>query len=298
MLEIRDCPVRNDKTEIRRDKQIMKKYIYGLTIATSLVILSFSLNDKREDVIKDNSYRLVFADEFNLPNGSQPDSTKWKRCRRNPSRWARWISDSKDVVYIKNGRLLCRAIPNKDLKTDTATMLTGAVETMDLFDFTYGKVEVRMRTNVKSGNSPAAWIRNDPKKHKLYSEIDIMESFGKKKETIHTIHSEYTVNTKKHGERNQFRKDIDITKWHVYGIIWTPTEVVWTIDGKETGRYRKSTTTSLLSKHQWTFDQPMFIRLNQSLCNGNMGLYPDTKATYVTEFDWIRVYKNITNMFK
>ena len=298
MLEIRDCPVRNDKTEIRRDKQIMKKYIYGLTIATSLAILSFSLNDKREDVIKDNSYRLVFADEFNLPNGSQPDSTKWKRCRRNPSRWARWISDSKDVVYIKNGRLLCRARPNKDLKTDTATMLTGAVETMDLFDFTYGKVEVRMRTNVKSGNSPAAWIRNDPKKHKLYSEIDIMESFGKRKEVIQTIHSEYNVNTKKHGEKNQVRKDIDITKWHVYGIIWTPTEVIWTIDGKETGRYRKSNSSSMLSKHQWTFDQPMFIRLNQSLCNGNMGLYPDTKATYVTEFDWIRVYKNIINMFK
>ena len=47
----------------------------------------------------------------------------------------------------------------------------------------------------------------------------------------------------------------------------------------------------MLSKHQWTFDQPMFIRLNQSLCNGNMGFFPDTKATYVTEFDWVRVYQ-------
>ena len=260
--------------------------------------MSFTAITGNDNSLNDEGYKLVFSDEFNLPNGSQPDSTKWKRCRRNPSRWARWISDSKDVVYIKNGRLVCRAIPNKDLKADTAKMLTGAVETMDLFDFTYGKVEVRMRTNVKSGNSPAAWIRNDPKKHKLYSEIDIMESFGKRKEVIQTIHSEYTVNTKKHGEKNQFRKDIDITKWHVYGIVWTPTEVVWTIDGKETGRYIKSTSVAMQAKNQWTFFQPMFLRLNQSLCNGNMGLYPDTKATYVTEFDWIRVYKNIINMFK
>ena len=280
--------------------KIYKKHILCVIVGMTCLatILSFTAITGNDNLISDKGYKLVFSDEFNLPNGSQPDSTKWKRCRRNPSRWARWISDSKDVVYIKNGRLVCRAIPNKDLKTDTATMLTGAVETMDLFDFTYGKVEVRMRTNVKSGNSPAAWIRNDPKKHKLYSEIDIMESFGKRKEVIQTIHSEYTVNTKKHGEKNQFRKDIDITKWHVYGIAWTPTEVVWTIDGKETGRYIKSSSVAMQAKNQWTFFQPMFLRLNQSLCNGNMGLYPDTKATYVTEFDWIRVYKNITNMFK
>lgn len=275
--------------------KINKKHIFfGLAGVMCLAtILSFTSLTGKDNHINNEGYKLVFSDEFNLPNGSQPDSSKWKRCRRNRSRWARWLSDSKDVVYIKKGRLVCRAIPNNDLKTDTATMLTGAVETMDLFDFTYGKVEVRMRTNVKSGNSPAAWIRNDPKKHKLYSEIDIMESFGKKKEVIQTIHSEYTVNTKKHGEKNQFREDIDITKWHIYGIVWTPSEVVWTIDGKETGRYHRSSSVSMLDKYQWTFFQPMFLRLNQSLCNGNMGLYPDTTETYVTEFDWIRVYQRL-----
>lgn len=269
-------------------KHILCVIVGLMCLATILSFTAITGNDNRTS---DDGYKLVFSDEFNLPDGSQPDSTKWKRCRRNPSRWARWISDSKDVVFIKNGKLVCRAIHNKDLKTDTARMLTGAVETMDLFDFTYGKVEVRMKTNAKHGNSPAAWIRNDPKKHKLYSEIDIMESFDTIMQVVHCIHSEYTVNTKNHGVNNSSRKNMDVTKWHVYGIIWTPAEVVWTIDGKETGRYRKSTTTSLLSKHQWTFDQPMFIRLNQSLCNGNMGFFPDTKAMYVTEFDWIRVYQ-------
>lgn len=274
--------------------KINKKHILcviagAICLATILSFTAITENDNRAN---DEGYKLVFSDEFNLPDGSQPDSTKWKRCRRNPSRWARWISDSKEVVYIKNGKLVCRAIPNKDLKADTAQMLTGAIETMGLFEMKYGKVEVRMRTNAKHGNSPAAWIRNDPSRHKLYSEIDIMESFDTIMQVVHSIHSEYTVNNKEHGEKNDFRKNINVTKWHVYGIIWTPTEVIWTIDGKETGRYRKSNSSSMLSKHQWTFDQPMFLRLNQSLCNGNMGLFPDTKATYVTEFDWIRVYQS------
>ena len=273
--------------------KINNKHIFGVIAGAICLatILSFTAIAGNGNLPKDDGYKLVFSDEFNLPNGSQPDSTKWKRCRRNPSRWARWISDSKEVVYIKNGKLVCRAIPNKDLKADTAQMLTGAIETMGLFEMKYGKVEVRMRTNAKSGNAPAAWIRNDPNRHKLYSEIDIMESFGKKEEVIQTIHSEYTVNTKNHKEKNQFRKNIDFTKWHVYGIKWTPTEIIWTVDETQTGRYINSTDPTLLIKGQWTFDQPMFIRLNQSLCNGNMGLYPDTRATYVTEFDWIRIYK-------
>ena len=273
--------------------KINNKHIFGVIAGAICLatILSFTAIAGNGNLPKDNGYKLVFSDEFNLPNGSQPDSTKWKRCRRNPSRWARWISDSKEVVYIKNGKLVCRAIPNKDLKADTAQMLTGAIETMGVFEMKYGKVEVRMRTNAKIGNSPAAWIRNDQRRYKLYSEIDIMESFGKKKEVFHTIHSEYTVNNPKHGEKNLFKSKTNVTKWHIYGIIWTPTEVIWTIDGKETGRYHKSSSSTLLAKHQWTFNQPMFLRLNQSLVYGSVEQNLDTKTTYATEFDWIRVYQ-------
>ena len=124
-------------------------------------------------------YELVFSDEFNLPNGSQPDSTNWVRSMRNPSRWARWISSSKDVVFIKNGKLVCRAIPNRHLETDTASMLTGAVETFGKFSFQYGKVEVRMKTNLKQGNFPAVWLKPVPVRgDSLYGEIDIVETFG------------------------------------------------------------------------------------------------------------------------
>ena len=51
---------------------------------------------------------------------------------------------------------MCKAIPNRHLATDTAQMLTGAVFTKDKFEFRYGKVEVRMKTNRRVGNFPAA----------------------------------------------------------------------------------------------------------------------------------------------
>lgn len=241
---------------------------------------------------QDKKWQLVFSDEFNQPNGSQPDSTKWNRHQRGSSRWSRWISDVDDVVYIKKGRLICRAIPNKSVPSDTAKMLTGAINTKGKFTFKYGKVEVRMRTNLRCGNFPAAWMFPQPQDKQPYAEIDIMESFGTRSEATHTAHTQFTQNNKKHGEKNTFRIPLDVTKWHVYSVEWDENHIVWMIDGKVSGIYEKSTDVEKLSKKQWTFDQPFYLILNQSVGDGNYEfMIPQTSKVYETQFDWIRVYQ-------
>lgn len=87
------------------------------------------ISDAGKEKTKD-SYKLVFCDEFNLSDGAQPDTAIWSRCQRYNSQWNRWVSDSKDVIYIKRGKLVCRAIPNSNEKGDTAKMLTGAIVTI------------------------------------------------------------------------------------------------------------------------------------------------------------------------
>ena len=185
-------------------------------------------------------WQLVFSDEFNQPDGSQPDSTKWSRHQRGKSRWSRWISDVDDVVYIKKGRLICRAVPNKIAPSDTAKMLTGAINTKGKFTFKYGKVEVRMRTNMRPGNFPAAWMVPQSRSKQPYAEIDIMESFGTKSEATHTAHTQFTQDNKKHGEKNNFRVPLNIKKWHVYSVEWDKDKIVWMIDGEVSGIYKKS----------------------------------------------------------
>lgn len=239
-----------------------------------------------------STYKLVFSDEFNLPDGSQPDSTKWRRCIRYNSLWNKWVSNSKDVVFIKNGKLICKAIPNRTEKTDTAQMLTGAIETLNKFNFTYGKIEARMRTNNKKGNFPAIWTRNVTKSTTdPYSEIDVVEIFGKQKKSFHTAHTQYTITTARHKEKNSFNKNLNPTKWHVYGLIWTPDMLIWTVDGEEVGRYHKSNDQGLRQKGQWTFNSPHYIRINQSVGDGVHGMVQDVNTTYTTEIDWIRVYQ-------
>jgi len=239
---------------------------------------------------QNEEWQLVFSDEFNQKNGSQPDPAKWNRHMRYKGTWSRWISDSPDVVYIKNGSLVCRAIPNKKELADTAKMLTGAVNTKGKFEFQYGKVEVRMKTNMKEGSFPAAWMAKNNHLDQ-YGEIDIVENFGKKVGATHAIHSQLTFNNAKHGQKNSFREDIDATKWHVYGMEWAPTYVRWFVDGTQVAYFEKSKDPELLKKGQWTFDYPFFLILNQSVGNGEYGNYGNTKKRYETRFDWIRVYQ-------
>ncbi|MGN0328480.1 MAG: family 16 glycosylhydrolase [Lachnospira sp.] len=262
-------------------------------IAIIVAVISFTPRQETFFCNDSKNYKLIFSDEFNLPNGSQPDSTKWSRCKRNNSLWNRWISDSKDVVFIKDGCLVCRAIPNTTAKNDTVPMLTGAIETRDTYSFMYGKVEVRMKTKKHKGNFPAVWMKNYEYKDPSipYGEIDIIEVFGDKKETAHTAHTKLTLSDAKYRNSNHSEKSLDPEKWHVYGIEWDENRIKWFVDGKLVHIYIKSSDKKLLKKGQWTFDYPFFLILNQSVGEGAHGMVPDFFHTYETLFDWVRVYQ-------
>lgn len=258
-----------------------------------LTTLSFAeYTPKKNKTFADDKYVLVFSDEFNLPNGSQPDSTKWSRCKRYDSMWNRWISASKDVVFIKNGKLICRAIPNIKEKGDTAKMLTGAIETIRKFSFQYGRVDVKLKTNLLRGNFPAAWMKPEVIDPNKYGEIDIFESFGDQGIAQQTIHNHTSVILKKDIDKGKFKTDIDLDKWHVYSLVWTPTELIFLIDDFVTGRFYKSLDKEQLKLGQWTFDRQFYLILNQSVGDGRFKwLNVDTNNKYETQFDWVRVYK-------
>ena len=120
----------------------MYKSVKGYSNLATSILLALLLVAMSWSSIGDNvhydGYKLIFSDEFNQADGSQPDSMKWTICKRYNSMWNRWISNSKDVVYIKDGKLVCRAIPNNSEPNDTAKMLTGAIESIGKFSFKYG----------------------------------------------------------------------------------------------------------------------------------------------------------------
>ena len=66
---------------------------------------------------------------------------------------------------------------------------------------------------------------------------------------------------------------------------------MWYVDGKEVGRYAKSTNQSQLNQGQWPFDKHFHLILNQSVGNNAWAADADVTHTYETRFDWVRVYQ-------
>ena len=236
----------------------------------------------------------MFSDEFDQADGSQPDAVKWRTSTRRKSVWNRWISDSPDVAYIDHGHLVCRAMPNPDPSADDVPMITGAVETQGLYAFTYGKVEVRLRTQPHAGSFPAAWMMPQPpcETWPNAGEIDIFEAIDAQATSYHTVHSHWTYDLgKKNVPQSSFTRNVNVGAWHVYGLEWTAERLVFTVDGETAGIYERSTDASQLGQGQWPFVHPFYIILNQSVGDGSWAKAADTGHTYETRFDCVRVYQ-------
>ena len=248
-----------------------------------------------EFVPQDGSeWQLVFSDEFNAEDMSQPVAEKWMRCQRQGATWNRWLSDSKDVIYLQGGDLVARAIPNPDQESDPIPMITGGIKSDGLFAFTYGYVEARIKSNPWTGNFPAFWMMPEDRSAGWpdCGEIDIWETIDAQERSWHTVHSNWTYDL---GNTNNPKSSFNVytshDRYHTYGLKWDATTLIWYVDGKEVGRYAKSTNQSQLNQGQWPFDKHFHVILNQSVGNNAWAADADVTHTYETRFDWVRVYQ-------
>lgn len=241
-----------------------------------------------------SEWQLVFSDEFNAADYLQPVDEKWMRCRRYGATWNRWLSDSEEVIYLQNGNLVARAIPNPDTASDPVPMITGGIKSNNRFGFTYGYVEARIFSNAWRGNFPAFWMMPEDQSAGWpdCGEIDIWEAIDTDGRSYHTIHSNWTYDLGyKNNPQSSFNTGVTYDRYHTYGLEWDATTLIWYVDGREVGRYAKSTNQSNLNQGQWPFDKHFHLILNQSVGNGSWAANADVTHTYETLFDWVRVYQ-------
>ena len=243
-------------------------------------------------------YLPAFADEFDAPDGSQPNAKIWSRTvRRNPT-WARFHSDSPLTVFVQNGELVCRAMATPDslkAKGEQKDFITGGVRSEGRYSFRYGRAEARIFTTPHSGNFPAFWMMpaKSQKGWPHEGEIDIWEQINNENKAYHTLHSNWTFNLKhKNDPMSHFAMgDIDYSRYHTFAVEWTPTQITWSVDGKVAGTAVKSTNADALANGQWPYTEPFYLILNQSVGDGSWAAGPDMNFRYETRFDWVRVYQ-------
>lgn len=235
---------------------------------------------------------LIWSDEFDT-SGS-PDSNNWNfnignGCP-NICGWGNnekeYYTDRLENVKIEGGilKIIAKKESHKGFEYTSARM-----KTENLFDFKYGRVEVRAKLPEGGGTWPAIWMLGSNIRSVGWpacGEIDIMEHVGNNQGTVssamHTPSS--NGNTVNKGER--FIADVS-SEFHIYTVNWTAEKIEFFIDNVLHYTYNPSVKNS----STWPFDAKQFIILNVAM-GGSFGGSIDANFTKSTmEIDYVRVYQ-------
>lgn len=201
-----------------------------------------------------------------------------------------WGNNEPQIYTDQNHRLEDGMLYIKADKEGSQYTSTRII-TKDKFEFTYGKIEAKIKLPVGTGVWPAFWMLGsniDEVSWPQCGEIDIVEYVGRDPDyvfnSLHTASSfGNTVNTKR-------TKIEDIEEgFHIFEANWTDKKIEFSVDGELLYVYAPTSRSS----DRWPFNQPFFFILNVAI-GGNFGGPEIDDSIFPQEFviDYIRVYQN------
>ena len=237
-------------------------------------------------------YRLVWAEEFNTPGESLPDTSKWWY-ETGDGGWGNhelqdYVSggqyQGEKLALVSNGTL--KIIAKKiDGKVRSVRMNTNE-------GWTYGYFEARLKLCTGKGTWPAFWMM--PKNFKTWpgdGEIDIMEEVGYHPNYVSSsIHCNAYNHPKGTQKTHEFLLATAQTEFHTYAVEWTADYLRFIFDGTEHLRFAND---GKGDYDTWPFFNPFYLKLNLAWggdWGGAQGIDEGClPATY--EVDYVRVFK-------
>ena len=202
--------------------------VFGLLVSTTLGQES-NQEDRLPALTEGKQWKLVWHDEF---DGSTLDESKWETPADGRRRDAWWMREA--VSLDGKGHLVIRTLKKGDRYID------GCARTRGKFEHAFGYYVARIKLQKQPGHWSAFWLYNMSEgkignQGRDGSEIDIMEKPWLDDRVNHAIHWDgYGKEHRSAGKVSRVRNLMQ--GFHDYSLLWTPTEYVFYIDGKETWR--------------------------------------------------------------
>ena len=242
----------------------------------TFMALSAMGNDILPEPSAGKKWKLVWNDEF---EGTVLDESKWDipEGKRRDGWWSR-----KAIALDGKGNLVINVFKDGDKYID------GCVRTKGKFEHTFGYYVARVQFQKQQGHWSAFWLYNASvgrvgDEGRDGTEIDIMEKPWLDDRVQQTLHWDgYGEHHKSEGKVVTFPGVME--GFHTFGLLWTPDEYVFYIDGKETWR----------TKAGGVCQVPLYIKLSDEIGKwaGDIKLakLPDPFLV-----DYVRVYDLVNN---
>lgn len=267
--------------------------------------ISLTLDSEPTDPIEPNpNLELVWSDEF---DGSGPlDATKWtfeEGFQRNEE--LQWYQEDnafrEEGFLVIEGRRENRPNPtyeagSNDWRTRRPNIeyTSASVLTKDLFDWRYGRLEVRAKVTNYTGTWPAIWTLGVECEWPSSGEVDVMENYGG------DILANFAWGTNQRWNARWDSTHYPVSQWdpnwtedfHTWILDWTENQMTIRLDDVILNTIDLNTTTngSANCAGQNPFRQNHYLLLNLAL--GGAGGSVDQLA-FPTRYlvDYVRIYQ-------
>ena len=246
-------------------------------------------------------WKLTWSDEFNGPDGSAVDGSKWK-AETGGDGWGNgeleYYTSSTENAHLQGGSLVITATTQSASQYGcwygTCQYTSARLLTAGKVDVNYGRVEARIKIPGEQGLWPAFWMLGEDIGSAGWpgcGEIDIMENIGREPGTVHgSMHGPgYSGNTPETAVYSlpggaRFSDD-----YHLFAVEWEPSVVRFYVDD---ALYQTRTPADLPGGTKWVYDHPFFLLLNVAVGGGWPGS-PDgsTQLPQEMRVDYVRVYQ-------
>ncbi|GAA3131421.1 discoidin domain-containing protein [Planomonospora alba] len=251
--------------------------------------------------------RLVWHDEFDGPAGAKPDPAKWTADPgTGPNNELEYYTDHRNAAMDGAGHLVLEArkeatpgstCPRDPLTGSGTCQYTSArMNTGGKFEFTYGRVEARIKVPEGNGLWPAFWMMGadflDGRPWPYNGEIDILEVLGKDVKTSYsTVHAPAYHGAGGIGSPYTLPDGADFSDdFHVWAAEWDSKGIVYKLDGRTVFTLDKAQVEA--TRGPWVFDHPFYIILNLAV-GGDWPGPTDATTPFPARMlvDYVRVYR-------
>lgn len=251
-------------------------------------------------IVPEREYELVWSDEF---DGEDVNTDNWSfEIGTGDWGWGnnekQYYTDRSENVRIEDGMLVIEAIKED---YDGSDYTSARLITKNKQQFTYGKIEARLKVPEGRGTWPAFWMLGTTGGWPDAGEIDIMEHVGydpnKFHHALHTKNKNGVNGQNAHAEYDLGEKVAN--EFHVITLEWVQDEIQgndrmhFYIDGVKSNTFGE--TPQLATSGDWPFNTPFYFIVNLAIggqWGGAQGIDDsmfDNPVLY--QIDYIRVYQ-------
>jgi beta-glucanase (GH16 family) len=245
-------------------------------------------------------WQLVWADEFNGPDGTHVDTAMWSVVIGGDG-WGNkereYYADELANVRLSHGQLMISATESASAHAcwyGPCKYMSARLQTKAHFEQVYGRFEARIKVPQGQGLWPAFWMLGndiDAAGWPACGEIDVMENIGKEPDKVHgTLHGPGYAGAD--GITGLYKVPAGVKfadDFHVFSVEWEKDAVRFYVDDK---LYETRTPADLPPGRKWAFDHPFFLLLNLAV-GGTWPGDPDATTTFpqTMQVDYVRVYR-------